>query len=178
MRKIAAEFRDGLAEFHPAFANCHLVATGSLMGIRETRRIVGDYVLTTDDYLARRSFDDEICRNCYYIDVHLSREEAALQAAGKLDIEERGMNYGKGESHGIPYRCLTPRGLGNVLVAGRAISCDRAVQGSVRVMPVCLAMGEAAGIAAAHATERDGDVHAIDVARLRRRLREEGAYLP
>ncbi len=86
--------------------------------------------------------------------------------------------YGEGESHGIPYRCLTPRGLNNVLVAGRCISCDRAVQGSIRVMPPCLAMGEAAGLAAALAGKTTKNVHEIDIDLLRRRLREEDAYLP
>ena len=79
----------------------------------------------------------------------------------------------------MPYRCLTPKGLRNVLVAGRSISCDRPVQGSVRVMPVCLAMGEAAGVAAATAKDLPHcDVHAVDVGLLRRRLRGHGAYLP
>lgn len=177
-RRIAAAFRDALAEFHPrAFANAFLVATGSLMGIRETRRIVGDYYLTIDDYLARRSFADEICRNSYFIDVHGSR---ARQTSGDVAaLEQTTFRYQKGESHGLPYRCLTPRGLRNVLVAGRAISCDRPVQGSVRVMPVCLAMGEAAGIAAAHATGNPRcDVHVVDVTRLRQRLQFHGAYLP
>ena len=94
-------------------------------------------------------------------------------------MEKRCAHYGKGESHGIPYRCLTPKGIHNVLVAGRSISCDRAVQGSVRVMPVCLAMGEAAGMAAAHAKEqRSPDVHTVDVQRLRKRLKAEGACQP
>jgi len=179
-RKIASAFRDALAEFHPAaFSNSFLVATGSLLGIRETRRIIGDYVLTLDDYLARRSFPDDICRNSYYIDIHYSREELALASAGKLDPEKRAAHYGKGESHGVPYRCLTPKTLKNVLVAGRSISCDRKVQGSVRVMPVCLAMGEAAGLAAAlSAKTHTPDVHAVDTDRLRKRLREEHAYLP
>ena len=88
-------------------------------------------------------------------------------------------NYQPGETHGIPYRCLTPTGLSNVLVAGRAISCDHVVQASVRVMPVCLVMGEAAGIAAAHASALPGhDVHSVDTARLRARMIAEGAYLP
>jgi hypothetical protein len=66
-----------------------------------------------------------------------------------------------------------------VLVAGRSISTDRLVQGSTRVMPVCLVMGEAAGMAAAHAVQtHGGDVHAVDVPRLRARLVQEGAYLP
>jgi len=175
-RKIAHAFQRALAEFHPkAFADSFLVSTASLMGIRETRRIVGDYVLTIDDYLARRSFPDEICRNSYFIDVHYAQDESS-----KLKTDpDRVERYGKGESHGIPYRCLTPKGLKSVLVAGRSISTDRMVQGSTRVMPVCLAMGEAAGMAAAHAASvSEPDVHAVDVARLRERLKEEGAYLP
>lgn len=177
-RKLAMSYRNALAEFHPAaFGNAFLVATGSVLGIRETRRIVGDYVLSADDYMARRSFDDEICRNSYFIDLHLTKEEARTN--GELEMALRFNRYEKGESHGIPYRCLTPKGLKNVLVAGRSISCDRSVQGSVRVMPVCLAMGEAAGVAAAHAVDLpEHNVHYVDTDKLRRRLKEEGAYLP
>ncbi len=179
-RKIAEAFRQGLAEFFPqAFGNAFLVATGSLLGIRETRRIIGDYVLTLEDYLARKSFPDEICRNSYFIDVHHSQADVEKYNTDKEWIAKKHIRYDAGESHGVPYRCLTPKGLKNVLVAGRAISTDRAVQGSTRVMPVCLAMGEAAGMAAAHAAESDSpDVHAVNVPRLRARLREQGAYLP
>jgi hypothetical protein len=179
-RKLAAAFRDALAEFVPAaFGNAFLAATGSLLGIRETRRIVGDYVLTAEDYLARRSFADDICRNSYYLDVHGAKKTARLIAAPSAKGETDAHGYGKGESHGIPYRCLTPKGLANVLVAGRAISCERAVMGSVRVMPTCLAMGEAAGVAAAQAARMTApDVHAVDTDALRTRLRAVGAYLP
>ena len=125
----------------------------------------------------RRTFPDEIARNCYFIDIHVSREEA--RSRGEVRAELRFPQYGPGESHGIPYRCLTPKGLRNVLVAGRCVSADRPVQGSIRVMPVCLVMGEAAGMAAAHAVRHHAsDVHAVDTDRLRERLRQEGAYLP
>lgn len=175
-RKIARAFRDALAEFcAPAFGNAFLVSTGALLGIRETRRIIGDYMLTLDDFLTLRSFPDEICRNCYFIDVHHKRAEIGTEK------EDAGtaIHLGRGESHGIPYRCLTPRGLTNVLVAGRCISTTREVQGSTRVMPVCLCMGEAAGVAAhMAATGRQVDVHAVDTDDLRGRLRKHGAYLP
>jgi len=179
-RKMAAAYRDGLAEFYPrAFGNAFLVATGGLMGIRETRRIIGDYTLTVEDYLARRSFADEICRNCYYIDVHHAFADRQRSPERIQELDEQTIHYEEGESHGVPYRCLTPRGVLNVVVAGRSVSCDRTVQGSVRVMPVCLAMGEAAGMAAAHAAgAADVDVHSVDTNRLRQRLKEEGAYLP
>ncbi len=172
-RKIAHAFQRALAEYHPAFANSWLASTGSLMGIRETRRIVGDYMLTADDYDARRSFEDEICRNSYYLDVHCKPDDPHRKKEAKSG------RMGPGESHGIPYRCLTPRGLRNVLVAGRSISTDRAINGSTRVMPVCLAMGEAAGIAAAMAAGKDTpDTRSVDTWQLRRRLRRYGAYLP
>jgi len=131
-----------------------------------------------DDYIARRSFADEIGRNSYYMDIHYSAAEAKAAMEGKLDDAARCKRL-PGESHGIPYRCLTPKGIRNVLVAGRAVSCDRSVQGSVRVMPVCLVMGEAAGVAAAQAVrDTDADVHAIDTKALRTSLRAHGAYLP
>ncbi len=179
-RKMADEYRRALAQYYPrAFANAYLAATGSLMGIRETRRIAGDYTLTLADYIERRSFEDEICRNCYYIDLHHSLKEKDSVNERKFDPNYRFKSYEEGESHGIPYGCLTPRGLKNVLVAGRSISCDRTVQGSIRVMPVCLAMGEAAGMAAAHSLKLpEVDVHKIDTGYLRERLRDEGAYLP
>lgn len=179
-RKLAAAYRDALAEFHPAaFGGAFLVQTGSLIGIRETRRIIGDYELTLEDYLKRRSFDDEICRNSYFIDVHAKVKDAFNNINKAHEWEKYTHHYGPGESHGVPYRCLVPRDLKNVLVAGRSISCEQLVQGSVRVMPVCLAMGEAAGAAAAMALSRDDrDVHQIDVQKLRTRLREAGAYLP
>lgn len=175
-RRMAKAFRDACAEFFPeAFANAFLSQTGALMGIRETRRIIGDYILTADDFAAKRSFDDEICRNSYFIDIHHKKTEIGTELEG----HSTAMHMGKGESHGVPYRCLTPKGLSNVLVAGRSISTDRAVQGSTRVMPVCLCMGEAAGIAAniAGKTE-EPDVHKVDTDALRSILKKNGAYLP
>jgi len=179
-RRTAKAFRDALAEFHPrAFANSHLVATAAALGVRESRRIIGDYVLTVDDYYARRGFPDEICRNAYCIDIHPSKAEHADELDGRTRNDTaRYAPLKPGETHGIPYRCLTPRGVRNLLVAGRCISCERAVQGAVRIMPVCLAMGEAAGLAAALAVRGDGDVHAVDTRRLCRRLVEEGGFLP
>jgi hypothetical protein len=170
-RQIAAQLTAGLRQMHPtAFGNALLTKTGSLMGIRESRRIIGDYTLTVEDYAQRRSFPDEICRNNYSIDIH---------GAEHLVEKYADLHYRKGESHGIPYRCLAPKDLQNVLVAGRSISSDRIVNGSVRVMPVCLAMGEAAGLAAALAVRTvAGNVHQVDPNALRERLREEGAYLP
>jgi hypothetical protein len=179
-RTIAEEFRAALAEFNPAaFGDSFVVQTAPLMGVRETRRIDGDYVLTVEDYFARRCFSDEICRNAYPIDIHTSKAELKKVCADVHDVMKRYERYTPGESHGIPLRCLLPRGLSNVLVAGRSISTDRIVQGSTRVMPVCLAMGEAAGTAAAMASSQGAvDIRDVSVAALRAKLKSQGAYLP
>jgi len=184
-RKQAAQYREAFAQYHPAFANSFLAATGGLLGVRETRRIMGDYLLSLDDYLARRAFPDEICRNAYNIDVHrrgdidaaLARKlnSAEIQRACEEDVKQ----LGTGESYGVPYRCLTPKNLRNVLVAGRCISTDRLVNGSVRIMACCLTTGEAAGVAAAlAAAAASPDVHRVNTDDLRERLRQQGAYLP
>ncbi len=179
-RKMAEQYRLALAEFYPeAFRDAFLVNTGSLLGIRETapdrRRLHADL----DDYVERRSFTDEICRNCYFIDIHWAKDEISSRP-GEFQIwDKRCLHYRAGESHGVPYRCLVPETLRNVLAAGRSISCEQIVQGSVRVMPVCLAMGEAAGAAASVAARHhEGHVRCVDVAGLRDRLRRAGAYLP
>lgn len=176
-RKLAHQLHEGLKKYFPsAFANSLLVNTAPLMGIREGRRIKGDYTLTLEDYIGRRSFPDEISRNCYYIDVHLTAEEAADAETRGISREQLNMRYKKGESHGIPYRSLLPKNLINVIVAGRSVSCDRKILGSVRVMPNCLCTGEAAGMAAARAAKADGNVHNVDINSLREGLRNYGAY--
>ncbi|HPC46232.1 MAG TPA: FAD-dependent oxidoreductase, partial [Candidatus Latescibacteria bacterium] len=136
-----------------------------------------------EDYLARRSFPDEICRNAYGIDVHGQKNRiGALTNAGieafKKANEELTRPYEKGESFGVPYRCLTPKGLKNVLVGGRCISADRQANGSIRIMACCLNTGEAAGIGAAMAAKDTRDVHGVNTDELRAKLKAFGAYLP
>jgi hypothetical protein len=182
-REMAAQYIAAFKEFHPAFADSTLLATGALMGIRETRRIIGDYVATLDDYMAHRSFFDEICRSAYNIDVHHASKEDVLKLT-KLSIpelQEYNRNYTQpldpGESFGVSYRCLIPKGLNNALVAGRCISTDRRTNGSVRIMACCLNTGEAAGIAAAMSAEKR-DVRTVDTDALRSKLKANGAFLP
>ncbi|AEI45479.1 FAD-dependent oxidoreductase [Paenibacillus mucilaginosus] len=151
----------------PGFEEAHLVATGEQIGIRETRRIVGDYVLTQDDFMERRSFPDDIARNSYFIDIHMATSRSKMQVR----------HLPPGESHGVPYRSMLPLGLSNVWVPGRAASCDRVVQGSLRVMPNCFAMGQAAGTAAALAAEGGLDSRAVNTEALQRRLVADGAWL-
>jgi hypothetical protein len=153
------------------------MATAAILGVRETRRIVGEYGLNVDDFVARRSFEDEIGRHNYSIDIH--RSSPSIEDYETL-VEEftQGYRLGKGESFGIPYRSLVPKGPDNLLVAGRCISTDRMVQGSIRVMPGCLITGQAAGAAAALCTREDVAPRELDASLLRNLLKEQGAYLP
>lgn len=151
----------------PGFEHAHMVASGEQVGIRETRRIQGDYVLTADDFVSARSFPDDIARNAYYIDIHMASSKGSMTFT----------HLQPGQSHGVPYRCLLPVGIDNLWVPGRAASADRAVQGSLRVMPNCFAMGQAAGTAAALALREGVKSREISVSRLQDRLVEQGAWL-
>ena len=176
-RKLAHQFHEGLKEYYPsAFAASFLSATAPVMGIRESRRVVGEYTITLEDFLARRTFEDEIGRNSYYIDVHQSESEREKGNSGEFNSDMRVEHYGPGESHGIPYRSLVPLGAGNLLTAGRNVSCDHLVLGSVRVMPTALVTGQAAGTAAAMIALEGLNTHTLDVQKLRAKLREDGAY--
>ncbi|TFE31523.1 FAD-dependent oxidoreductase [Cohnella luojiensis] len=154
-------------EYVPGFENAHMVASGEQVGIRETRRIQGDYVLTGEDFMEARSFPDDIARNAYYIDIHLANSKGSMTFT----------HLPPGQSHGVPYRVLLPLGIDNLWVPGRAASSDRAVQGSLRVMPNCFAMGQASGTAAALALSSTAKSREIPIARLQQLLLEQGAWL-
>ncbi|MEI2400166.1 FAD-dependent oxidoreductase [Paenibacillus phytohabitans] len=166
-RKLVLRQLEFFRAYVPGFEQAHLVSTGEQIGIRETRRIVGDYVLTQDDFMNMVSFPDDIARNSYFIDIHMARSSGAMHIH----------HLPPGESHGVPYRCMLPVGLDNVWVAGRAASSDRVVQGSLRVMPNCFAMGQAAGMAAAMAAGTDSQSRKVDITALQRGLVRQGAWL-
>ncbi len=175
-RRILTEYETYYKEYLKGFESMELVATGSLLGVRETRRILGDYVLNVEDFKTQAVFPDEIGRYSYPVDIHVARPDKASYDAFQKEFTS--MRLGKGESYGIPYRALTPRGLDNVLVAGRCISTDRSMQASIRVMPGCYVTGQAAGIAAAMVADRGIGSRSFEVAELQRGLKELGAYLP
>lgn len=175
-RKIAWEIYNVTKENFPqAFGGAHMMATANMVGHREGYRVKGDYELQVEDYVLRREFPDTIGRSAFEMDVHLPKDPERR----RILLEKLGNNSKpKPGTMAIPYRCLTPKGLKNVLVAGRAISCERLVMGSVRVMPVCMVTGEAAGIAAAMAAAMPQcDIHQVDVETLRDNLRNKGAVL-
>lgn len=144
-RKIAREFTTFYNEYVPGFENAELCATATVVGVRETRRIIGEYVLTIEDYKQRKSFEDEIGRCNYSVDIHKNSgsEDSFAQLLKEM---RKTYHIGDFESYGIPLRSLIPKGFTNLLVAGRCISTDRLVQGSIRIMPTCFITGQAAGL--------------------------------
>jgi hypothetical protein len=126
----------------PGFEQCYLLSVAPMVGVRSSRRIIGEYVLTEEDVLAGRRFDDAVARNNWPPDVHAPGEEDDLvlkDKVGHLDYVE------------VPYRCLLPLGIENLLVAGRCISATFEAQAAIRISRTCQALGQAAGTAAAMA---------------------------
>lgn len=148
----------------PGFRNANIRQIAPVIGIRETRRIHGDYTLTVQDLIDGALFDDSIAVSCYGWDLPDPKHPSHQPSHGV----KRRTPY----TH-IPYRCLLPVGMDNLIMAGRCISCEREVLGPVRVMGPCLAMGEAAGIAARSALTCGG-FRGVDVAALQARIREHG----
>ncbi|GHV41937.1 hypothetical protein AGMMS49546_19000 [Spirochaetia bacterium] len=176
-RKIARDNEGFLKKHSPNCANIELTATASLMGVRESRRILGEYELNFDDYMARRQFPDQIGVYSKYVDIHpldCSREE--YDRFIREAFTSARMN--PGEYFGIPYSILVPRGWENLWVAGRCNSSDVMVHGSIRVMPAASMMGQAAGTAAAQSVKTGQPACDLNTRQLIETLRNAGAYLP
>lgn len=148
------------------FEQAHLSVLPAQIGIRESRRVVGDYELTLDDVLEARKFEDGIARGCYPVDIH--------NPSGTGTVIQ---HLPPGEAYDIPYRCLCPRGFDNLLIAGRPISSDHAAHSSHRVMPIAACNGEAAGVAAAMCVRNGSDIRGVDVQALRAKLKARGASI-
>jgi len=175
-RRLLVAYEKYYKKYVKGFENAKIVSTAELLGTRASRRITGDYVLNLNDFKKRADFDDEIGRYCYPVDIHPAvADKEAYERFEKEFYEEH--RYAPGESYGIPYRILTPKGLDNVLVAGRCVSTDNYMQASIRVMPGCYITGQAAGTAAAIAASTVSDIRGVCVRRLQERLRANGAYL-
>ena len=150
----------------PGFENARIAATGTQIGIRESRRIVGEYTLTREDVLSARHFDDAVARSAYPIDIH--------NPSGSGTITQR---LPEGESYEIPFRCMLPRGIDRLLVAGRCISTTHEALASTRLTPTVMTLGQAAGTAAALAKQAGVRLRSMDVPRLRSLLMDDGVLL-
>ncbi|MER5738379.1 MULTISPECIES: FAD-dependent oxidoreductase [unclassified Streptomyces] len=150
----------------PGFARSYVAQSGVQVGVRETRRIAGAYELTGEDVLGARTFDDAIARGAYPVDIH--------NPSGRGTTLRR---LPRGASYDIPLRCLTPRGVDRVLVAGRCISGDHVAHSSYRVMPISMATGQAAGVCAALASAQGTLPRDVAVRAVQQELRAQGASL-
>lgn len=153
-----------LIQYVPGFEKSHFARMAPFIGIRETRRILGQYELTQDDILSCRHFDDAIAVASYPIDLHHPH-------GGDCTLEW------SGDCYDIPYRCLVPQKIENLLVAGRSISSTHEAMSAIRVMAPCMAMGEAAGRAASIAIQKGIAPSAVSSTELREKLIKNGAYL-
>jgi len=150
----------------PGFQNARLAGTGTQIGIRESRRIVGRYTLTREDVLSGRKFDDAVARSAYPIDLH--------NPSGSGTTTRR---LKPGDSYEIPYRCLVPVNREALLVAGRCISTTHEALASTRLTPTVMTLGQAAGTAAALASEKGTAVADVGAKTLRAQLVADGVLL-
>jgi hypothetical protein len=165
LRKQVLQTYNFLKKYVGGFEQSYILDTGTQVGVRETRHIVGDYILNEHDILEGRAFEDGVSCGTYAIDIHPGK--------GKMQIYT-----GSGKAvYEIPYRSLIPAKLNNLLVAGRCLSANYIAAGSARVMATCMAMGQGAGVAAAMAAAGDGLTRNVDVKELRSNLIKQGQYL-
>jgi hypothetical protein len=162
MRQIAAFLR----RYVPGFDQAYVAQSGVNIGVRETRRIVGEYQLTAADVLEARKFDDVIARGAYPIDIH--------NPSGSGTILQ---HLPPGEAYDIPLRCLLPQHVEQLIVAGRCICGTHEAHSSYRVMPIAMATGQAAGVCAALAARAGQTPRAFPAAHVQRELRRQGADL-
>jgi hypothetical protein len=153
-----------LIEYVPGFENAYFLKTAPFLGIRETRRIIGEYTMTREDIMSCRHFDDAIAVASYPLDIHHPQ-------GGGCTLEWCG------DCYDIPYRSLVPQKVKNLLVAGRCISTTHEAMSAIRVMAPCMAMGEAAGRAAKQAVRKNIQPADVDVQQLQQELISKGAYL-
>ena len=150
-----------LREFVPGYENCYIISSASLMGIRETRHFIGKYTLNEQDILDAVVFDDYVVKDSYFnFDVH------NITGSG-LDKTGVQKHFKQEKGYTIPYRCLLPREKENLLLCGRNISGTHMAHSNFRVMPICIGIGEAAGVAADLAVSRNCSLNDIDAKDIR-----------
>lgn len=155
-----------LKENFKAFAHSMLISVASEIGVRESRKLKGEHILTAEELKNGTKFEDTIALGNYEIDIH-------NPAGTGTEL----YYFKPGEYYRIPYRSLVPKEYDNLLVAGRCISADHEAQAAVRIMPICACLGEAAGTAAAIACGTESAARSVDVKLLRRKLAEKGAAI-
>lgn len=172
-RKQMASIVEFVKKYIPGFEKSYLLRSADHVGVRETRRITGDYKFGVEDVVEARKFDDAICRLAYPVDIHSGKGDGYTKEEGKRPVN----NAPPGDWYEIPYRCLLAAGLDNVLIAGRCVSSTQAGHGAIRIIPACVAMGQAAGTAAARSLAESVSVRDIDTNALIADLIEQKALV-
>jgi len=165
-RQQADEILNFLRKYVPGCEDARLKSTASYIGIRESRHIKGEYRLTAEDLLSAKVPEDSILIAANSVDVH-----------GRFGPKSNEYTPIKGSYYGVPYRSLIPLGIDGLLLAGRCISADSTAAGAIRVMPPCMAMGQAAGTAAAMSAKENISVRDVEISNLQDMLRNNGVYL-
>lgn len=155
---------DFLRKRIPGFEKSFLIKTANEAGIRETHRIIGEYVLQQEDIIKGTKFHDVVARGGYAIDIHNPGDSKSTW----IQVDD---------SYDIPYRALLPVDIDGLVVAGRCISATHEAAAAVRAMPSCVAIGQAAGTAAALATTNGFTLRDVDIKELQRTLSEQGVIL-
>ncbi|MEQ1858840.1 MAG: FAD-dependent oxidoreductase [Chthoniobacteraceae bacterium] len=150
----------------PGFEDSYFQSASPFIGVRETRRIVGQHVLTEDEIMATKPFDDAIATGCWYLDVHPNK--VTLGSANAVPKQQPA-------PYDIPYRSLVPKNVSNLLVAGRCHSTTRLAQSSTRVTVTAMALGEAAAVAAALSIKGGVSPQKLDGKTVRKALRKQNA---
>ena len=176
-RKLALEYAEFYRKYVPGCAELELLTTAPVMGVRDSRRIVGEFELNIDDFRAKRQFPDQIAVYNRPTDVHPTDTSKAEYERFMKDFHGKD-NLGRGDCVGIPYSILVPRGSQNLWVAGRCHSSDTKVHGSIRAQSAAYMMGQAVGTAAAQSIRTGQPACDLDTAVLVQQLRADGAYLP
>lgn len=154
VRRISRFFIENV----PGFEHAYLVTTGDFTGLRDSRRILGQYVLSNEDVLEGHEFPDSVAKSSYPIDVH-----DANGVGSHVVKPKTGVFY-------IPYRAMTVKEASNLILAGRCISAEHEAHACIRVMITCMRLGEAAGMAASESINRGCEANALDGAILKERL--------
>ncbi len=165
-RKQIHELICFLRENSDAFHESALISVAVNIGVRESRKLKGVHILTGDELINCTRFEDSIALGNYDIDIHSPTGTGTSHRY-----------FGEGEFYTIPYRTLLPKEYDNLLVAGRCISATHEAQASIRIMPICCCLGEAAGTAVAIAHNTNKNVHTVDIKALQKKLIENGAVL-
>lgn len=176
-RKLALEYESFFRKYVPGCENIEHLTTAPVMGVRDSRRIVGEFELTIEDFRSKRQFPDQVAVYNRPTDVHPTNTSKEEYERFLKDFHGK-ENLGQGNCVGIPYSILVPRGWENLWVAGRCHSSDTKVHGSIRAQSAAYMMGQAAGSAAVQSIRTGQPACDLNTATLVETLRDNGAYLP